>query len=110
MYICDSGPLFIIDVLQLDESFILVGCILLRYVYVYLSNIPAILTENLLVLLIILSVHNMFRPLRAILKWNTTTSITYFEKAIDTTTDPLFYNCSLIWCKSLIIYINEFLF
>jgi hypothetical protein len=28
-----------------------VGCILLRYVYVYLSNIPAIATENLLVLL-----------------------------------------------------------
>jgi hypothetical protein len=48
---------------------------------------------------IILSVHNMFRPLWAILKWNTTTSLTYFEKAIDTTTDPLFYNCSLIWCR-----------
>jgi hypothetical protein len=26
--------------------FILVGCILLRYVYIYLSNIPAIATEN----------------------------------------------------------------
>jgi hypothetical protein len=64
----------------------------------------------------ILSVHNMFRPPRAILRWNTTTSLTYFEKAIDTTPDPLFCNCSLIWCKSLIIYftihvmVNEFLF
>jgi hypothetical protein len=38
----------------------------------------------------ILSVHNMFRPLRAILRRNTTTSLTYFEKAINTTTDPLF--------------------
>jgi hypothetical protein len=64
----------------------------------------------------ILSVHNMFRPLWAILRWNTTTSLTYFVKSINTTTDPLFYNCSLIWCKSLIIYftihimVNEFLF
>jgi hypothetical protein len=33
-------------------TFILVGCILLRNVYVYLSNIPAIATENLLVLLL----------------------------------------------------------
>jgi hypothetical protein len=52
----------------------------------------------------ILFVHNMFHLLRAILRWNTTTSLTYFENVIDTTTDPLFYNCSLIWCKSLIIY------
>jgi hypothetical protein len=59
----------------------------------------------------ILSDHNMFRPLRAILRWNTTTSLTYFEKAIDITTDPLFYNCSLIWCKYLIIYsMIQFLF
>jgi hypothetical protein len=29
--------------------FILVACILLRYVYIYLSNIPAIATESLLV-------------------------------------------------------------
>jgi hypothetical protein len=40
--------------------------------------------------------------------------ITYFEKAIDTTRDPLFYNCSFIWHKSLIIFftihmmVNEF--
>jgi hypothetical protein len=67
-----------------------VGCILLRCVYVYLSNIPAIATENLLVLLF-LSVHNMFRPLRAIFRWNTITSLTYLEKAIDITTDPLLW-------------------
>jgi hypothetical protein len=35
---------------------------------VYLSNILAIANANLLVLLFILSVHNMFRPLRAILR------------------------------------------
>jgi hypothetical protein len=52
----------------------------------------------------ILSVHNMFRPPRAILTWNTTTWFIYFESAIDTTTDLLLYNCSLMWCKSLIIY------
>jgi hypothetical protein len=34
------------------HNFILVGCILLRYVYVYLSNIPANVTENILVLLL----------------------------------------------------------
>jgi hypothetical protein len=43
-----------------------------------------------------LSVHNMFRPLKAIFRWNTITSLTYFEKAIDITTDPLFHNLSLI--------------
>jgi hypothetical protein len=51
----------------------------------------------------ILSVHNMFRPLWAILKWIITTSH-ILKKAIDTTTDPMFYNCSLICCKSVIIY------
>jgi hypothetical protein len=83
---------------QSHVGLILVGCILLRYVYVYLSNIPDIATENLLVLLLF----SLF------------TACFGFEKAIDTTTDPLFYNCSLIWCKYLIIYfkihilVNEF--
>jgi hypothetical protein len=52
---------------QILFNVILVGCILLRYVYVYFSNIPTIATENLLVLLF-LSVNNMFRPLRAIFR------------------------------------------
>jgi hypothetical protein len=39
-----------------------------------------------------LSVHNVFRPLRAIFRWNTITSLTYLEKAIDITPDPLFHN------------------
>jgi hypothetical protein len=45
---------------------------------------------------IFLSVHNMLRPLRAIFKWYTITSLTYLEKAIGITTDPLFHNFSLI--------------
>jgi hypothetical protein len=40
---------------------------IIRIINVYLSNIPAIATENLLVLLLF-TVHNMFRPLRAILR------------------------------------------
>jgi hypothetical protein len=60
-----TGPLHLSNI---HFNFIFVGCILLRYVYVYLSTTPAITTENLLVLLIILSVHNMFRPLRAIFR------------------------------------------
>jgi hypothetical protein len=54
-------------------NFIIVGCILLRYVYVYLSNIPAIATENLFVLLFSLC-SQLFRPLRAIFRRNTITS------------------------------------
>jgi hypothetical protein len=42
--------------------FILVGCILLRYVYVYLSNIAAIATENLLVLLFSLCSQHVSAP------------------------------------------------
>jgi hypothetical protein len=38
---------------------------------------------------IFLLVHNIFRPLRAIFKWNTITLVTYLEKATDITTDPL---------------------
>jgi hypothetical protein len=45
---------------------------------------------------IFLLVHNMFRPLRAILKWNTITLHIYLEKAIDITTDPSFHYLSLI--------------
>jgi hypothetical protein len=37
-----------------------------------------------------------FGPLRVIFRWNTITSLTYLEKAIDITTDPLFHNLSLI--------------
>jgi hypothetical protein len=77
-----------------------VGCILLRYVYVYLSNIPAIATENLLVLLLFSLFATCF-GLYGPSSGDTTTSLTYFEKTIDTTTDPLFYNCSLIWCLLL---------
>jgi hypothetical protein len=43
-------------------NFILVGWILLRYVYVYLSNIPAIATENLLVLLLFSLFATCFGP------------------------------------------------
>jgi hypothetical protein len=43
-------------------NFILVGCILLRYVYVYLSNIPAIATEDLLVLLLFSLFTTCFGP------------------------------------------------
>jgi hypothetical protein len=43
-------------------NFILVGCILLRYIYVYLSNIPAIETENLLVLLLFSLFTTCFGP------------------------------------------------
>jgi hypothetical protein len=49
-------------------NFILVGCILLRYVYVYLSNIPAMATENLLLLLLFSLFTTCFWPLRAILR------------------------------------------
>jgi hypothetical protein len=45
---------------------------------------------------IFLLVHNMFRSLRAILRWNAITLLIYLEKAIDITTDPLFHNLSLI--------------
>jgi hypothetical protein len=45
---------------------------------------------------ILLLVHNMFRPLRAIFRWNTISLLIYLEKAIDITTDPLFHNLSLI--------------
>jgi hypothetical protein len=45
---------------------------------------------------IFLLVHNMFRPLRAIFRWNTITVLIHLEKAIDITTDPLFHNLSLI--------------
>jgi hypothetical protein len=45
---------------------------------------------------IFLLVHNMCRPLRAILKWNTIRVLIYLEKAIDITTDPLLHNLSLI--------------
>jgi hypothetical protein len=58
--------------------------------YVYLSNIPAIATENLLVLLLFSLFTTCFGPFR----WNTITSLTYLEKAIDITTDPLFHNFS----------------
>jgi hypothetical protein len=42
--------------------FILVECILLRYVYVYLSNIPAIATENVLLLLLFSLFTTCFGP------------------------------------------------
>jgi hypothetical protein len=45
---------------------------------------------------VFLLVHNIFRSLRAILRWNTITLLIYLEKAIDITTDPLFHNLSLI--------------
>jgi hypothetical protein len=45
---------------------------------------------------IFLLVHNMFRSLLAIFRWNTITLLTYLEKAIAITTDPLFYNLSRI--------------
>jgi hypothetical protein len=44
---------------------------------------------------IFLFLHNMFRPLRAILRWNNLL-LTYLEKAIDITTDPLFTICLLL--------------
>jgi hypothetical protein len=74
--------------------------------FTYISEIYLKSQLKIFVVIFILSVHNMFRPLRAIIRWNTTTSFIYFEIAIDTTTDPLFYNCSLMWCKSLIIYLQ----
>jgi hypothetical protein len=67
----------------------------------YTSQIYLQSQLRILVVIFILSVHNMFRPLRAILRWNTTTSFIYLESAMDTTTDPLFYNCSFMWCKFL---------
>jgi hypothetical protein len=79
--------------------FILVRCILLRYVYVYLSNIPAIATENLLVLHLFSLFTTCFGPYGPSSGEIQLHHI--FWKAIDTITDPLFYNCSLIWCKSL---------
>jgi hypothetical protein len=45
---------------------------------------------------IFLLVHNMFRPLLAIFRWNTITLLIYLEKAIDITMEPLFHNLSLI--------------
>jgi hypothetical protein len=47
--------------------------------YVYLSNIPAIATENLLELLFSLCSQHVSAP----------TSLTYLDKALDITTDPL---------------------
>jgi hypothetical protein len=47
----------------------------------------------------------MFQPLQAILKWNT--SFIYFESAIDTTTDLLFYICSLIGVSLLLSVYNN---
>jgi hypothetical protein len=57
------------------------------YIYVYISQIYVQSQLRIFVVISILFVHNMFRPLRAILRWNTTTFI-YFESTINTTTDP----------------------
>jgi hypothetical protein len=94
--------------------FILVGCILLRYVYVYLSNIPAIATENLLVLLLFSLFATCFGPYGPSSGKILLHHLHILKKPSILTTDPLFYNCSLICCKSLIIYfmihimVNEF--
>jgi hypothetical protein len=76
--------------------FIFVGCILLRYIIRISLKYTCNHNREFLLLFLFLSVHNMFRPLRAILRWNTKTSFVFFESAIDTRTEPLFYNCSLI--------------
>jgi hypothetical protein len=52
---------------------------------------------------IFLLVHIMFRPLRAIFKWNAIILLIYLEKAIDITTDPLFHNLLL----SIYTMVNE---
>jgi hypothetical protein len=53
--------------------------------HVYLSNIPAITTENLLVLLLFSLFTTCFSPYGpSSAEICTTTSLTYFEKAIDT--------------------------
>jgi hypothetical protein len=82
---------------------------------VYLSNIPAIATENLLAFLLFSLFTTCFGPYGPSSGEIQLHHLTYFEKAIDTTTDPLFYNChsygaSLIIYFTIHIMVNEFLF
>jgi hypothetical protein len=53
---------------HLSENFIFVGCILLRCLYVYFPNIPAIVTDNLYFFILFCLFTTCFRPLRAILR------------------------------------------
>jgi hypothetical protein len=75
----------------------------ITYMYTY-----QIYTSQLIISIsFILSIHYMFRPLRAILKWTTTSSLIYvFMKTIIQQHIHYFYNYSPIWCTSLIIYLS----
>jgi hypothetical protein len=86
-------------------NFILAGCILMRhilcvciyiyiYIHVYLSNIPAITTEICCCCCcyFILSVRNM--ALWANLRWNTTSSFTYFFSKVPSI--PQRIHCSTV--------------
>jgi hypothetical protein len=70
--------------------FIFVGCILTRYLYVY---VPNIYPQSQLIIFIsfILSVHHMFRPLRAILRWITTSFIYLWKSSYHSTSVILIF-------------------
>jgi hypothetical protein len=63
--------------------------------YVYISNIPAIATENFCCYFYFCLYTTCFGPYGPT-SGETQQHHLYFESAIYTTTDPLFYNCSLL--------------
>jgi hypothetical protein len=66
------------------------------FVYIYLSNMPAIATEYLLVLLLFslfTICFGLYGPSSGEIQQH---HLHILKKAIDTTTDPLFYNCLFV--------------
>jgi hypothetical protein len=70
-----------------DWRFIFVGCILLLQITKIYIILPSIATEMIFIYYNLIH-HNMFRPLRALFRWNIHQSFLY--GAINTKTDPLF--------------------
>jgi hypothetical protein len=69
------------------------------------SYMPAVTTEMFFIILLQSFYHNMFRPLRAILRWNITSIIFlwYYQCQTD-----LFCDCLDMWCELLCTYFRVF--
>jgi hypothetical protein len=82
-------------------DFIFVGCILLRYLYVYFPNIPAIATDNLYFFILFCLLTTYFGPY-GLSSGETQQHYSYIYENHRTTAYVIFYNLP-IWCTSLII-------
>jgi hypothetical protein len=68
------------------------------YIYIWHKSIPAIATLCFILTLLTPSLHNMYRPPRAIIRWVTNIKFLYFKKTSHST-DPLFLSFTMNYYK-----------